>query len=199
MQNKPYAESCDQNRDVIFSVIEPLLAQSYSVLEIGSGTGQHAVYFSQKLPHLTWQTSDRTENIGGIKLWLTDSGQQQPEPVVLDVSQKTWPDLECDTVFTANTCHIMNQDSVAAMFRGVGKLLPDGGQFIIYGPFNYNQQYTSQSNERFDQWLKSRDPESGIRHFEELNHLSEQAGMHLVNDFAMPANNRILHWVKRGG
>ncbi|MDH5710911.1 MAG: class I SAM-dependent methyltransferase [Gammaproteobacteria bacterium] len=198
MQNKPYAESCDQNRDVILSVIKPLLALSYSVLEIGSGTGQHALYFSHKLPHLTWQTSDRNENIGGIKLWLSDSAQTLPEPIELDVNNNPWPDIDCDAVFTANTCHIMNQDSVVAMFSGIGKLLSDGGQFIIYGPFNYNQRYTSQSNEHFDQWLKSRDPESGIKHFEELNHLAALSNMHLTNDFEMPANNRILHWVKRG-
>ena len=197
MQTKPYAESCDQNRDAIFAVIQPLLSNSNSVLEIGSGTGQHAVYFSEKLPHLIWHTSDRKENIAGIKLWLDENGgKNTPRPIELDVTQEVWPDISCDTIFTANTCHIMNQQSVDAMFNCIGSLIPDGGQLIIYGPFNYNRQYTSDSNERFDQWLKSRDPESGIRNFEDLNILAEKTGMRLVDDYQMPANNRILHWRK---
>ena len=173
IQNKPYAESCDQNRDAIFTVIQPLLFKSISVLEIGSGTGQHAVYFSEKLPHLIWNTSDRRENIKGIKLWLSNSGAKNiPQPVDLDVTQSIWPELFFDTVFTANTCHIMSQQSVEIMFKRVGELLPEGGQLIIYGPFNYKQQYTSASNERFDQWLKSRDSKSSIRNFEDLNGLA---------------------------
>ena len=197
MPTKPYAESCDQNRDAILAVIQPLLSNSKSVLEIGSGTGQHAVYFSEKLPHLIWHTSDRKENIAGIKLWLDENGgKNTPRPIELDVTQEVWPDISCDTIFTANTCHIMNQQSVDAMFNCIGSLIPDGGQLIIYGPFNYNRQYTSDSNERFDQWLKSRDPESGIRNFEDLNILAEKTGMRLVDDYQMPANNRILHWRK---
>lgn len=196
MQNKPYAESCDQNRDAIFSVIQPLLLNSSSVLEIGSGTGQHAVYFSQKLPHLVWNSSDRSENIESIKLWLSEADNHLPQPIELDVTQQQWPELSFDVAFTANSCHIMSQDSVETMISRIGERLPDGGQLIIYGPFNYNQQYTSTSNEQFDHWLKSRDPESGIRNFEDLNRLAEEAGMSLVNDFEMPANNRILNWKK---
>ena len=149
MQKKPYAESCEQNRDAIFNVIQPLLLSSSSVLEIGSGTGQHAAYFSQQLPHLIWNTSDRIENIEGIKLWLSELDTEKlPEPVVLDVTDKTWPEISFDTVFTANTCHIMNRQSVDTMFKRLGDLLPEGGQLIIYGPFNYNQQYTSASNQQ---------------------------------------------------
>ena len=160
MQNKPYAESCDQNRDVILSIIYPLLQDSVSVLEIGSGTGQHAVYFSKKLPHLTWNTSDCSEYIDGINLWLSEARfENLPQPIELDVMQKKWPEIMFDTVFTANTCHIMSQQSVDVMFKNAGKKLPKKGQFIIYGPFNYNQQYTSVSNEEFDRWLKSRDSE----------------------------------------
>ncbi|MDH5612785.1 MAG: class I SAM-dependent methyltransferase [Gammaproteobacteria bacterium] len=196
-KNKPYSESCDQNRHAILTVIRPLLLNSTSVLEIGSGTGQHAVYFSEKLPHLIWNTSDRNENIAGIKLWLSDKNSKKiPQPVELDVRQEIWPIISFDTVFTANTCHIMNQQSVEIMFKRIGELLPEGGQLIIYGPFNYNHQYTSPSNQQFDLWLKSRDPESKIRNFEDLNDMAEAAGMSLINDYEMPANNRILHWKK---
>ena len=197
MKNKPYSESCDQNRDAIFEVIRPVLLKSSSVLEIGSGTGQHAVYFSEKLPHITWNTSDCAENIDGIKHWLSDASTDKlPQPAILDVTQVSWPAITFDTVFTANTCHIMSQGSVEIMFKQVCKLLPADGQLIIYGPFNYNYQYTSPSNEQFDQWLKSRNPNSGIRNFEDLNDFAEEGGMYLVGDYVMPANNRILHWVK---
>ncbi len=194
---KPHSDSCDQNRDAILTVIQPLLSHSNSVLEIGSGTGQHAIYFSEKLPHLIWNTSDCIENLPGIELWLSEASTTNlPQTVALDVTQDVWPELSVDTVFTANTCHIMNQQSVDIMFQQVAKLLPLNGQLIIYGPFNYNQRYTSLSNEKFDQWLKVRDPESRIRNFEDLNRLAERGNMSLVKDYPMPANNRILHWKK---
>ncbi|MCK5003025.1 MAG: DUF938 domain-containing protein [Gammaproteobacteria bacterium] len=197
MEIKPYAESCDQNRDAIFNVLQPLLTHSSAVLEIGSGTGQHAVYFSEKSPHIVWHTSDQAENIEGIKLWVSEiETERLRQPVELDVTQAIWPDISFDTVFTANTCHIMDQRSVEIMLKRVGELLPKEGQLIIYGPFNYNRQYTSSSNEQFDQWLKSRDPESCIKNFEDLNELAEKTGMRLINDYEMPANNRILHWRK---
>ena len=197
MKNKPYAESCDQNRNAILDVIQPLLLNSRSLLEIGSGTGQHAVYFTEKLPHIIWNTSDRADNLEGIKLWLSDADNENlPAPIELDVRQNNWPEIIFDTVFTVNTCHIMNQQSVETMITQAGKLIPAGGQLIIYGPFNYNQKYTSPSNEKFDQWLKQRDRESAIRNFEDLNELARQAGLNLVSDYEMPENNRILHWRK---
>ena len=197
MKTKPYAESCDQNRNAILDVIQPLLLNASSLLEIGSGTGQHAVYFTEKLPHITWNTSDRAENIEGIKLWLSDADNDNlPSPIELDVRQENWPELTIDAVFTANTCHIMSPQSVEVMIDQIGKLIPEGSQLIIYGPFNYNNKYTSPSNEQFDQWLKNRDPESAIRNFEDLNELARKAGLNLAGDYEMPANNRILHWQK---
>ncbi len=195
--NKPYSESCDQNKDPILTVISPLFSALSNVLEIGSGTGQHAVYFAEKMPHLTWHTSDCQSYLDGINMWLSDAGLTNVlPPLELDVSRSQWPQLEVDAVFTANSIHIMQQQDVVNLINGVGKLLKQKGSFVIYGPFNYNGQYTSKSNESFDQWLKQRDPLSGIKHFEEIESLANDNGMRLVTDYEMPANNRILHFIK---
>jgi len=194
---KPYSESCDQNQDPILSIISPALSSASSVLEIGSGTGQHAIYFAEKMPHLVWYTSDCPPYLEGINMWLSDVGLSNVRPPFeLDVTASTWPELHVDTVFTANSIHIMNQQDVVNFFSGVGRLLHEEGSLMIYGPFNYNGVYTSRSNESFDQWLKGRDPLSGIKHFEEMVSLANDNGMRLVSDYEMPANNRILHFEK---
>jgi len=194
---KPYSESCDQNRDPILTVIQSILADKQSVLEIGSGTGQHAVYFARKLPHLIWHTSDREEYHAGICQWLKEANLANTRvPVTLDVLSTDWPELTIDAIFSANTAHIMHNDEVAAMLAGVGNLLTDCGLLILYGPINYNQQFTSESNRQFDSWLKDRDPLSGIPHFEDLISMAADAGLTLLDDYEMPANNRILVWQK---
>jgi SAM-dependent methyltransferase len=195
---KPYSEACDRNRQPILTVIEPLLSRSRRVLEIGSGSGQHAVYFAEKMPHLIWQSSDRAENLTGIKIWLDEASlPNTPPPLPLDVSQNSWPDLDIDAVFSANTVHIMSWEAVSNFFCGVGKLLAKGGIFILYGPFNYNNQFSSDSNRQFNAWLLDRDPRSGIRNYEDLNDLALNANLRLTGDFIMPANNRILCWQKQ--
>jgi len=195
--NKPYSESCEQNREPIFDVIEPLLQDCSSLLEVGSGTGQHAVYFAEKLPHITWHTSDQAEYIPGINAWLEDAALSNTRaPIELNVTTSTWPTLHTDAVFSANTCHIMHWADVESLFTGIGELLKPDGKFILYGPFNYDGRYTSESDARFDQWLQSRDPMSGVRDFESVDRLAEDAGLTLQQDYAMPANNRILYWLK---
>lgn len=195
--NKPYSESCDQNKDPILDVISPLLATATSVLEIGSGTGQHAIYFAQNMPHLKWFTSDCVSYLDGINLWLRDAGLENVSPPFeLDVSSSAWPQLAVDAVFTANSIHIMSQQDVINFMRGAGRLLKTQGSLLIYGPFNYNGSYTSDSNASFDQWLKARNPLSCIKHFEEMVSLANDNAMQLLTDYAMPANNRILHFVK---
>ena len=194
---KPYSESCDQNKDPILDVISPLLATATSVLEIGSGTGQHAIYFAQNMPHLKWFTSDCVSYLDGINLWLRDAGLENVSPPFeLDVSSSAWPQLDVDAVFTANSIHIMSQQDVINFMRGAGRLLKTQGSLLIYGPFNYNGSYTSDSNASFDQWLKARNPLSCIKHFEEMVSLANDNAMQLLTDYAMPANNRILHFVK---
>jgi cyclopropane fatty-acyl-phospholipid synthase-like methyltransferase len=193
--NKPYSESCDQNKDPILSVISPVFSKLSSVLEIGSGTGQHAIYFAEKMPHLKWYTSDCQPYLEGINMWLDEAALPNTvAPVELDVTASPWPKLDVDAIFTANTVHIMSWNEVHHFMAGAGRLLGKQGSLLIYGPFNYAGTYSSDSNERFDQWLKSRDPESGIKHFEEIVSLAGENGMELVTDYAMPANNRILHF-----
>lgn len=195
---KPYSEACERNRDPIFAVIQPLLAARRAVLEIGSGTGQHAVYFAAKLPQLIWHTSDREMYHAGIQLWLDEAALENVRPPLsLDVTQTPWPAMTVDAVYSANTAHIMHWPEVEAMFAGVGGLLPAGGIFLLYGPFNDHGCYTSDSNRRFDEQLKSRDPLSGIHDADALDRLAQQAQLQARGDVAMPANNRILWWEKR--
>lgn len=195
---KPYSTACDQNRDPILSVLRELLSDRKTVLEVGTGTGQHAVYFAEKLPHLTWQCSDQAQYHQGIQLWLDES--RLPNllpPLALNVSEGNWPTTQYDALYCANVMHIMSWKNVEDLFRHTAACLNDDGLMICYGPFNFNGQYTSASNAQFDQSLRMRDPLSGIRHFEELQVLAEENGLSFVSDIEMPANNRILLWQKR--
>jgi cyclopropane fatty-acyl-phospholipid synthase-like methyltransferase len=194
---KPFAESCEQNKQPILAVLRQYFTDLNSVLEIGSGTGQHAVFFAEQFSHLTWVTSDQTEYHDGIKMWLEEYSQGNIQgPFLLDVNQKDWPVENTDAVFSANTVHIMGWPSVENMFTGIGRVLNKGGYFCLYGPFNYNGQFSSESNANFDAWLKQRDPVSGVRDFEALQELAEKVGLVFVHDHEMPANNRVLVWQK---
>ncbi len=195
--NKPYSTSCEQNKQVILSIISPLFSSLSHVLEIGSGTGQHAIYFAEKMPHLTWHPSDCRAYLDGINSWVVDAGLNNVKPPFeLNVSTSQWPEIDVGAIFTANSIHIMHQQDVVNFIREAGCLLKQHDRLVIYGPFNYNGLYTSDSNERFDQWLKQQDPLSGIKHFEEINSLAEENKMRLVTDYEMPANNRILYFEK---
>lgn len=196
---KPYAESCEQNREPISKVLVREFECCHRILEIGSGTGQHAVYFGQGMPHLTWQPSDVRGAHPGIRMWLAEAALPNVlPPLTLDVLKDPWPADDYDGVFSANTVHIMAWPAVEAMFRGIGAVLLPGGVFCLYGPFNYNGEYTSASNAEFDAWLKARDPASGVRDFEDVNRLAEDAGLIIHHDHPMPANNRTLVWKKKG-
>jgi len=194
---KPFAESCEQNKYPILDIIKHEFQNSKSVLEIGSGTGQHAVFFAEHLPHLCWQTSEQTENLSGIQQWINESSCNNIlSPIDLNVTEK-WPSNSYTGIFSANTVHIMAWTEVEIMFEGIGKILEKNAPFCLYGPFNYNNQYTSPSNANFDVWLKSRNPKSAIRNFEDLISLAENFDLILKDDHEMPANNRILVWIKK--
>ena len=192
--DKPYAPACDRNRDPILAVLREHFTDRQRVLEIGSGTGQHAVHFAAALPHLTWQTSDRPENLAGIRLWLEEAAlPNTPPPLALDVNGP-WPHQRFDAAFSANTLHILAWPEVERLFAGLATVLTETAKLVIYGPFNYGGRYTSESNAQFDRWLKSEDARRGIRDFEAVHALAVGIGLTLLEDRAMPANNRCLVW-----
>ncbi len=191
---KSFSEACEENKQPILAVLERLFAGAHRVLEIGSGTGQHAVFFSAALPYLTWHTSDLPEHHASIRAWIEGAALPNVRPpIVLDVTGD-WPDERFDAVFSANTTHIMAWPEVEQMFQGIGRVLEGNGCLALYGPFNFKGGYTSESNARFDQMLKVRDPKSGIRNFEDLDALARSNGLTFMEDIAMPVNNRILVW-----
>ncbi|UHQ19000.1 class I SAM-dependent methyltransferase [Lysobacter sp. KIS68-7] len=196
MDAKPFAPACERNRDPILAVLRTQFADRRSVLEVGSGTGQHAVYFAAAMPWLTWQCADLAVQLPGIRMWLDEAGlPNTPPPIALDVSGP-WPTGPYEAVFIANILHIVGWPGVEAFFAGVGRVLGAAGMLVVYGPFNVGGHYTSESNRDFDAWLKARDPRSGIRDIEAVQALATQADLHAVDDVAMPANNRCLVWRK---
>jgi SAM-dependent methyltransferase len=196
--HKPFSQSCENNKQPILSVLREAFAAVGEVLEIGSGTGQHAVFFAGAMPWLSAQPSDCAEYLPGIRAWCSDAQLANLRmPVELDVEMPEWPLQRTAAVFSANTVHIMGWPAVEALFAGVGALLQSGGVFCLYGPFNYGGRFTSDSNARFDEWLKARDPRSGVRDFEALERLASAADLVLMADHPMPANNRTLVWRKR--
>jgi cyclopropane fatty-acyl-phospholipid synthase-like methyltransferase len=197
MTVKPDAPAARSNREAILSVLQQEFGAARDVLEIGSGTGQHAVFFARAMPELTWQTSDRAENLAGIIAWIRDAGAGNVrDPIRLDVLYDPLPAAPYDAVFSANTAHIMSVEAVAAMFRIVGAILHGGGLFCLYGPFNIAGEFTSDSNRRFDASLKAQNPAMGVRDIEALENLARANGMRLARRYAMPANNMVLVWEK---
>ena len=193
---KPFAAGCERNQGPFLEVLQRNVGARGRVLEMASGTGQHAVHFAAAMPWLAWQCSDRADNLPGIAAWRDEAALANTPPAIeLDVDGP-WPGNRFDAVFTANSLHIMGWPQVEAFFAGVGKVLQEDGLLIVYGPFNYGGEFTSDSNRAFDQWLKDRDPASGIRDFEAVDALARAIGLALVEDNAMPANNRALVWQK---
>lgn len=192
---KHFSVACERNQEPILHVLREAFADCKRVLEIGSGTGQHAVFFGTQLPHLVWQTSDLSHNHPSILAWQQEVHCQNAlPPIVLDVSAGEWPQGPFDAVFSANTCHILAWDEVETMFAGVAGVLRAGGVLCIYGPFNYHGTFSSASNAQFDAYLKSQAGHMGIRDFEAVDRLANDHGMTLEADHVMPANNRLLVW-----
>ena len=195
--SKLFSLACERNREPILMVLRDAFADCKRVLEIGSGTGQHAVFFATQLPHLVWQTSDLKCNHPSIIAWQQEAGLTNVRPpLALDANR--WTDSattgKFDAVFSANTCHIMAWPEVAAMFAGIGQVLSRSGVVCIYGPFNYSGRFTSASNAQFDASLKRQAPHMGIRDVETMDALAAAQKLVLQADHAMPANNRLLVW-----
>lgn len=192
---KPFSQACENNKAPILNVLRQVFAEPVDILEIGSGTGQHAVYLGAHLPHLNWQPSDRKQYLGGCNLWIKEAGLANVrEPVELDVLHTPWPVSICGGAFAANTAHIMHWPAVEAMFTGISKMLARNGRFCLYGPFKYGGQHTSESNACFDEDLRCRDAGMGIRDLDDLCRLAKDNQLELEADHPMPANNRTLAW-----
>ncbi|MEZ5484548.1 MAG: DUF938 domain-containing protein [Lysobacteraceae bacterium] len=195
MLDKPFAPSCERNRESILAVLHEWFADRRRVLEIGSGTGQHAVHFAAAMPWLAWQCSDREGTLSGMRAWLDEAAlPNTPPPLALDAATGPWPDQAFDALFTANTLHIMGWSAVQALFAALPSVTSRDAVFCAYGPFNRDGTFTSDSNRDFDAWLKARDPESGIRDAAVVDALAESVGFAPVADIAMPANNDCRVW-----
>lgn len=190
---KPFSPACERNRGPILAVLARFFANRRRVLEIGSGTGQHAVHFAAALPHLQWQCSDRPANLPGLRLWLDEARlANTPPPLALDVARGPWPPPAFDAVFSANTLHIMGWDEVEALFAGLGAVLAADARMAIYGPFRRAGLPTSPSNEAFDAELRSQDPRMGLRQLEAVEERAASIGLDLIEVVDMPANNLML-------
>ena len=197
---KPFAPACERNKGPILEVLRRVFADAADVLEIGSGTGQHAVWFAAGLPHLTWRTSDLPCEHAGINAWIDDAGLANVErPLALDVGRRPWPLARAGGAFSANTAHYMHRPEVEAMFGGVADLLPAEARFALYGPFSLDGRHCSANNAAFDRMLRAHDPGFGVRDRRDLDRLAAGTGMRLEEDVAMPSNNRILVWRKVPG
>jgi len=187
--------SPENNKVVIGEKLIEIFANQRRILEVGSGTGQHAVWFARHMPHLIWHTSDRHQNLDFIRQRLAAEGLDNiAGPLELDVTTTPWPGPAVDGVFAANCIHIMAWEMVVAMFAGIGEKLDKGGRVVLYGPFKYQGEFTTASNAQFDLWLKEQNRESGIRDFEAVDRLARDIGLGLIADYAMPANNQLIVW-----
>jgi len=198
---KQSSPSCERNKDFILAVLKELLPGSGTVLEIGSGTGQHAAFFAAGLPQLVWQPTDLPENFPSIRAWSAEAGLPNLRaPLELDLlaGVEHWPLTSAAAIVCINTVHIVAWQGVENLFAGAGRVLSPGGVLYVYGAYRYAARPLEPSNETFDQWLKARDPQSGVRDFEAVNALAQRHGLALAGDRAMPGNNRSIWWNKTG-
>lgn len=197
VSDKPFSQACENNKQPILECIQDAFTTPGTILEIGTGTGQHAVHFAAAMPHLTWQPSDRPAASQLCLGWIEEAALPNIlPPVELDVSSANWPVDHIDGAYSANTAHIMAWEEVEAMFAGLGNRLGTDRLFCLYGPFSYSGTYTSDSNRQFDHYLRKKAQHMGIRDMDDLLALAERVRFGLENDYAMPANNRLLVWRK---
>jgi len=189
-----YSEASERNKQPIFNRLVPYLTADTRVLEIGSGSGQHALFIASQLPQISWQPSEQAQYVEALALNIEQLATDNIEkPLTLDVREK-WPTQRFNAIYSANTLHIMSWQSVQAFFVGASRGIAPCGYLFVYGPFRYQSKFTAPSNRAFDQMLRERDPQSGIRDFEAVNALADKAGFSLVADYEMPANNQLVIW-----
>lgn len=197
MDKLPFSEACERNKAPILDVLKQYLGTGARVLEIGSGTAQHAVHFARQLPGIRWQPSDTGDYLDVARARVAAEGPRNLAPVIaLDVRGESWPVGPFDAVFTANTLHFMSESSAASLVAGAARVLAPAGWLIIYGPFRYGGDFTSPSNERFDAWLRSSGADRAVRDFEFVTAVAHASGLRFVTDYRMPANNQCLVWCK---
>ncbi len=188
-----YSQASENNKRPILEKLFEVFEQTNDVLEIGSGSGQHAIHFAKHFPDLSWQTSELADGIEPLEQNIENHAPDNVlKPVLLDVCNNPWPIKRASAIYTANSLHIMSWTAVEALFKGIGQVLDDDGLLCIYGPFKYNGEFTTSSNAQFDLWLKERDRQSGVRDFEAVNQLARQQRLSLIQDYPMPANNQFL-------
>lgn len=193
----PFSQACENNKNVILHHLQNVFSDRDRVLELGSGTGQHATWFAQHMPWLQWQPSDIPLNVPFLQPRCSAyAGGNLSEITPLDVTDKPWPVDVPHAIFTANSLHIMPYVAVQALFDALGRQAGTDTCLVVYGPFNYGGDYSSPSNEQFDQWLAQQNRLSAIRDFEKVDALAQEAGFVLEQDTDMPANNRLLVWRK---
>jgi len=194
---KQTAQSCERNKDFILPVLHEVLPRAGTVLEIGSGTGQHAAYFAPRLPQLVWQPSDLAANHASIRAWAAEANAPNlRDPLLLDLCVEPWPLERAEAIVCINTIHIVAWAAVEKLFAGAGRVLPAGGVLYVYGAYRYASRALEPSNEDFDRWLKTRNPASGVRDFDAVDTLARENGLVLSGDRAMPGNNRSIWWTK---
>ena len=199
MSSRPFSQACERNKAPIAQVLAGYLQSHMRVLEVGSGTGQHAVHFAARWPAVQWLTSDLAANHDGIRAWLEHAPHANVAPPLdLDTRAVHWPlDQPVDVIFSANTAHIMPWEAVCGLFRGAGEWLIDDGWLLLYGPFRFPDKPFADSNRQFDQSLRLSDPQMGIRDVSALDQQAAVAGLTRMHDHPMPANNYILAWQRR--
>jgi SAM-dependent methyltransferase len=193
--DKPFAPSAARNRDAILDAIRGWLTDVDNVLELGAGSGQHAVHFAAALPHLRWQASDLAHCLPGIEVWRAEAGLANLLPArELDVARRPWPRWPCDAIYAANLLHYARWPALESLFGGIGEILPPGGLVLVYGPFHYRGEAISEGNRALDAWLADVDPGYAIRWFDEVDALACGVGLELCEDRRLPANNHLLVW-----
>ena len=191
---KRHAPAAERNRSPIAAVLREVLPESGTILEVASGTGEHAAWFAALFPALRWQPSDPDPDaLASIAAWRAEAGLGNLlEPVLLDASAESWPVEAADAILCVNMVHISPWAATVGLMRGAGRLLPPGGPLILYGPYRRAGVPTAPSNEAFDRSLKSRDPRWGLRDLEAVSAEASANGLAFERVFEMPANNRML-------
>jgi len=200
IQPLPATPSADRNQEAIYRALYPRFLAQSQVLELGSGTGQHGVYVSEREPSICWQCSDTEDKLDGMQAWVAAAHVPMPSPIVLDVvALDNEPYLNAqayDLVFTANTLHFVSSEIAASLVKCAAKALLYGGYFAVYGPFNDDGEFTSEGNRGLQDWLEARDPKSGIKDFQWLDKVASQAGFDWYEQVPLPSNNFIRIYKK---